>query len=143
MKTRARTPILLAAALAGALVVVAVAQDAKPGTEEWVAPSRAAKKKNPVEASDASLGRGKALYVAECLSCHGASGKGDGPGVKDLEKKPEDLSLPKTQDQPDGALYWKISEGRKPMPAMGEKWSENQRWDVVNYLRTFKPKTGK
>ena len=135
-----KTPILLAAALTAALAAIAVAQDAKPSAEEWVAPARAAKKKNPVEANDASFARGKELYTAECFSCHGATGKGDGPGVKDLEKKPEDLSLAKTQDQTDGALFWKISEGRKPMPALGEKWNENQRWDVVNYLRTFKPK---
>lgn len=139
-----KTPILFAAALTGALLVaIAVAQDAKPGAEEWVAPARAAKKKNPVAADEASIGRAKQLYVQECLSCHGASGKGDGPGIKDLEKKPEDLSLAKAQEQSDGALFWKISEGRKPMPALGEKWTENQRWDVVNYTRTFKPKTEK
>lgn len=134
-----KTPILLAAALTALVAAIAVAQDAKPG-EEWVAPARAAKKKNPVEVNDASIARGKELYTAECFSCHGATGKGDGPGVKDLEKKPEDLSLAKTQDQTDGALFWKISEGRKPMPAMAEKWDENKRWDVVNYLRTFKKK---
>ena len=137
MKTKIQT--LLAVASITALAAIALAQD-KPATEEWVAPARAAKKKNPVEANDASIARGKELYAAECLSCHGTTGKGDGPGIKDLEKKPEDLSLPKTQDQSDGALFWKISEGRKPMPAMTEKWNENQRWDVVNYIRTFKKK---
>lgn len=139
-----KTPIVLAGLLAGGLLLAtALGQEKTGSAEEWVAPARAAKKKNPVAADEASIGRGKELYAQECLSCHGATGKGDGPGVKDLEKKPEDLSLPKAQDQSDGALFWKISEGRKPMPALGEKWTEQQRWDVVNYTRTFKPKTAK
>lgn len=133
-----KTPILLTGALIGALAIAALAQDSKSAADEWVAPSRAAKKKNPIAADANSIARGKALYGQECLSCHGPTGKGDGSAAKDLEKKPADLALPATQDQSDGALFWKISEGKKPMPAMSEKWNEQQRWDALNYIRTFK-----
>lgn len=120
-----------------ALALAAPAHDTKTGADEWIVPARAAKKKNPVTADAASLAKGKELYAQECMSCHGATGKGDGPAVKDLEKSPGDLSSAATQSHTDGALFYKITEGRKPMPALGEKWSEDQRWAVVNYVRSL------
>ena len=104
--------------------------------EEWVAPARAAARKNPAKADAASLARGKAVYIAECASCHGNSGRGDGPSAKDLEKSPGDMT--KVGSQSDGALFWKITEGKKPMASFSTKLTEQQRWDVVNYLRTLK-----
>lgn len=136
-------PLLIAAVLGGALalssafVLTAAAHDGKTGADDWVVPARAAKKKNPVVADASSLAKGKELYAQECMSCHGPTGKGDGPAVKDLEKHPGDLSGAMTQSHTDGALFYKISEGRKPMPALGEKLSEDQRWAVVNYIRTL------
>jgi len=122
-------------ALITCLFVIAAFAD-----EPWVAPARAAKRKNPITADDASLAKGKALYTKECLSCHGEKGKGDGPAVKDLEKKPGDLSDPKLWEQSDGALFFKLTEGRKPMPSMEQAFTEEQRWQVINYVRTFAPK---
>ena len=104
--------------------------------EHWEAPARASAKKSPVAADAASIGRGKAIYTAECASCHGNSGKGDGPSAKDLEVSPGDMT--KLGSHSDGALYWKITEGKKPMPSFAKKLTEPQRWDVVNYLRTLK-----
>jgi mono/diheme cytochrome c family protein len=108
--------------------------------EPWVAPSRAAKKKNPVVLDENSLAKGKVLYIKECLSCHGPTGKGDGPGAKDLEVKPHDLSAPKLREQTDGALFWKITEGRKPMPGYAQTFSDEDRWHLVNYIRSLVPK---
>jgi len=42
--------------------------------------------------------------------------------------------------QTDGAIFWKISEGNSPMPAFQEAFSDAQRWDIVNYVRTLAPK---
>jgi len=52
-----------------------------------------------------------------------------------LEKKPADLST-KVKAQTDGALFWKISEGRSPMVSW-KSLSETQRWELVNYIKTF------
>lgn len=137
-----RALLLIASVLGVAsLVAGALAQDSKGSAEEWIAPARAAKKRNPIEANEASLANGKALYVKECASCHGDKGKGDGPAVKDLEKKPGDLSLPKLWEQTDGALFWKLTEGRKPMPSYTQTMSEEDRWHVINYMRTLAPKS--
>ncbi len=38
------------------------------------------------------------------------------------------------------AIFWKISEGNSPMPAFQEAFSDEQRWDIVNYVRTLAPK---
>ena len=134
---------LMTALLAGALATfTALAQTTPNSADEWVVPARAEKKKNPVATEDTSLAKGKALYTKECLSCHGPAGKGDGPAVKDLEKKPGDLSDPKLWEQTDGALFFKITEGRRPMPSMEKAFTEDERWLVINYVRTFAPKPG-
>ena len=105
--------------------------------EEWKAPPRAARKKNPIPADDKSKAAGKNVYIAQCLSCHGNSGKGDGPASKDLNPKPHDLNEPKVAAQTDGALFWKLTEGRKPMPSFEKLITEDERWHVINYIRTF------
>ena len=106
--------------------------------EEWKAPARAAKKRNPVAADARSLASGKQIYDRECASCHGAGGKGDGPSAKDLERPAGDLTdMTRAGIHTDGELFWKITEGKKPMPALEDKLSEPERWDVVNYIRVF------
>jgi mono/diheme cytochrome c family protein len=121
--------ILITCCFAVVLTVVATTQD------NWAAPARAAAKKNPVAVDATSLARGKTVYTAECFSCHGPSGKGDGPASSGLEKNPGNLT--KLQGQSDGALFWKVTQGKTPMPTFAQKLSEQQRWDVVNYIQTL------
>jgi len=117
-----------------------------PSTDgTWVAPARAARKQNPVAADAKSLAQGKEIYLAACLPCHGSAGKGDGPAGTTLERNgvpihPGNLSDPKRWEDTDGALFWKLTEGKTPMPAWGETLSEDQRWSVINYIRTLAPK---
>ncbi len=79
-----------------------------------------------------------------CLPCHGPQGKGDGPASISLERngariRPGNLSDPRMWQQPDGALFWKITEGNTPMPAFGETLSEDQRWEIIDFVRTLAP----
>src|SRR2546422_10978578 len=83
----------------------------------WSAPAQAARKANPVSSNESSIARGKEFYVKECLACHGASGKGDGPKAGELKVHPGDLSNTRMRQQSDGALFWKITEGKTPMPS--------------------------
>lgn len=122
------------------LATVSVSYSADPPAEEWKAPARAARKENPVASDEASFAAGKKLYDGNCLACHGAGGKGDGPAAKDLKVKPKDLADDAVVKQSDGALFWKLTEGRPPMPATDKTLSETERWQVINYTRTFAKK---
>ncbi|GAB2821044.1 c-type cytochrome [Ferruginibacter profundus] len=106
--------------------------------KEWKAPATADAKKNPLTADAATLAAGKKIYVSECLSCHGKKGKGDGASAKDLDIPAGDFTKATTQGQSDGALYWKVSEGRKPMPSFKKKLNETQIWQSIVYMRTLK-----
>jgi len=106
-------------------------------TEAWTVPAGKAEKQNPIPLNEESVARGKTLYERECLSCHGVSGKGDGPAARDLERSPGDLSDPTLRDQTDGELFWKITIGRRPMPGYRKLFTSEERWQVVNYLRTL------
>src|SRR5690349_8832689 len=117
------------------LLIAAVAVADNP--DDWPVPARAARKKNPIPADDKSIAAGKTVYTAQCLSCHGNAGKGDGPASKDLNPKPHDLGAPNVRAQTDGALFWKLTEGKKPMPSFDKLISEDERWHVINYVRTF------
>lgn len=121
----------------GVLAVAVFAAGLWAAEEEWKAPSFRARKKNPVAADAQSISIGKTLYIQECLSCHGTVGRGDGSAAKDLEIPPGDLSSPSVADQTDGALFWKISTGRAPMPTFETLMTEEQRWHTVNYIRTL------
>jgi mono/diheme cytochrome c family protein len=108
--------------------------------DKWTAPARAAAKKNPVPANETSIALGKKIYERQCLACHGTKGKGDGPVATHLEKRPGNLASPKLWEQSDGALFWKVNEGHRPMPTFKNVMSDEERWPVINYIRTLAPK---
>lgn len=95
---------------------------------------------NPIPAASDSIAAGEALYQDHCVLCHGASGKGDGPGGLALSPPPADLTyhtIPGVHT--DGELYYWISRGmpRTAMPAFESLLDENQRWNLVNFIRTL------
>jgi mono/diheme cytochrome c family protein len=138
--TRARVSkgLLIMGALCAFSAAAAMALQPGPPAP-WVAPARAAKKANPEHRDANSIQVGKRIFERECLSCHGAKGLGDGPKAADLERHPGNLALPAMWDESDGALFWKISEGNAPMPATKTLLSEDERWHVINYVRTLAP----
>lgn len=115
-------------------VSIACAQHGAP----WNAPKTVVNMKNPFPADASSLERGKNSYQVDCLRCHGKDGKGDGLRAMKLQKKVTNLGSDTIQKQADGELFWKISEARRPMPLT--QLTDDQRWDIVNYIRTFKGK---
>jgi len=105
--------------------------------EDWEAPARAAKIENPVTADPQSIAAGKVLYQQQCLACHDKMGKGNGSAAIALERPPADLSMPMMWKHSDGALFWKITEGRRPMPSFEKLLTDDERWQVVDYIRTL------
>lgn len=107
---------------------------------EWIAPEGVNSGINPLKGNAAATEEGKKLFMQACAVCHGDKGKGDGIGGMSLIPKPGNFTLEKTQGQSDGALFWKMSEGRAPMASYKAILTSTQRWQLVNYLRTLKKK---
>ena len=108
--------------------------------DRWKAPEGAKNLKNPVGAANkvASVKRGAKIFKTRCMICHGTLGKGDGIGGKALNPKPQNLTLSMVQNQTDGEIFWKVANGRNDMIKWGPILSEEQRWDIINYVRTLK-----
>ena len=117
-----------------ALVSMNVDQQAKP----WVVPANYKSMKNPVKPGDASNKAGQALYTKNCTSCHGKAGLGDGVKARALKQFPGDFSKADFQSQTDGDHFYKTKMGRGEMPKYEGKMTDDDIWNVVNYMRTFK-----
>ena len=104
-------------------------------TDMYAAKDEAASIPNPVPASAESIERGAAFYATNCLLCHGESGTGDGLVGEKFDTSPADLNDEYTQDQTDGQLFFTLTRGRDAMPFYRDALSQNERWDVINYLR--------
>src|SRR5262245_37939980 len=106
-------------------------------SEKWLSPAPSAAKKNPIATTQESIAAGQKIYSKTCMNCHGKTGDADGPAVIELNIHPARLSDPQLDTESDGALFWKITTGKKPMPAYGKRLSETDRWNLVNYVRTL------
>lgn len=123
-----------------ATFLVSAAASGQSAPADWVVPERRARRANPVAASQESVAGGSEVYRRECLSCHGKSGRGDGSKASELKTKVADLTSPRVREQSDGALFWKITEGRGDMPSNRTALTDEERWNVVNYIRSLTPK---
>ena len=97
---------------------------------------------NPLPQTVETLEEGKAIYTRECLVCHGDAGTGNGPYKDGLQPSPPDFSDGSygTLADPsytDADYFWRISEGLpwSAMPSWKLRYSEEDRWKVVYYLR--------
>ena len=128
---------LLAIAAAGAALTAftspAMAQTVAP----WVAPASASAKKNPFAGNAGAAAEGKKNFMTACSPCHGTSGRGDGPAAPALNPKPANYTTKVISAESDGALFWKLSEGRGAMVPFKGALSEKQRWELITYIRTL------
>ena len=129
-----RTAVLTALGL----LLGGVAAATSISTTQWQAPAPDAAKRNPLSANQTSIAAGQKLYTKTCAPCHGPSGDGDGRAAVELGIQPARLS--ESRSESDGALFWKITNGKKPMPGYGMRLSETDRWSLINYIRTLSGK---
>jgi mono/diheme cytochrome c family protein len=103
----------------------------------WQAPGNAASRPNPLTQRPEAAAGGQKLFHRNCVECHGDNGSGL------VKKHAADLQLPVVQQQTDGTLFWKITNGNpdRGMPSFS-KLPELQRWQIVLYLRSLKSDSG-
>lgn len=104
----------------------------------WMVPPAEKARKNPLTVSEANLNAAKTIYSDKCANCHGDTGKGDGSDAMMYDPAPSDLTdSAKVNKLTDGEIFYQITEGRKPMPSFKKKLTEEQRWQLVLFVRAF------
>jgi copper transport protein len=90
---------------------------------------------NPIEATEASIDRGRMLFMSNCAQCHGETGRGDGPLAPSLALPPANL-YDHIPFHPDQFFFGVITKGLSGvMPAFEEVIVEEDRWNILNFLR--------
>jgi cbb3-type cytochrome c oxidase subunit III len=131
----------------GGLIITGVMLVAFARAEPTTAPSSTAQPPNDSRSSSA---RGKTVYDAHCVECHGVDGRGDGPAAHVLNPKPRDFTAARykirtteTGSLPtDDDLLRSIDQGLAgtSMPGWSPLLSDADRRDVVGYIKTFSPR---
>ena len=103
--------------------------------EPWLVPASADSLVNPYSIEPLTLPQGQEIYTIYCAPCHGQHGKADGSAARSLRIKPLKFQDKTVGSQTNGALFWKIREGRGEMPSFRVLLSEEQKWQLVEYIR--------
>jgi cytochrome c553 len=132
-------------AIAETPVKKATSQKQKSVEELPDIPDAARERRSPVTRSDQTLRTARALWLTHCETCHGTSGKGDGPNARLHERRkghaPRNLTDPNVQENlTDGEIFWRVTKGiidgdNIIMPTYESKTTETERWLLVLYVR--------
>lgn len=109
-------------------------------SKKWVAPASANELKNPYKDDPSALVEGKKIYMATCAVCHGESGKGNGAASVTLNPHPANFLSIDVENESDGAIYWKLTEGNPPMASYKSLLTDDQRWKLVTFIRSLEKK---
>jgi mono/diheme cytochrome c family protein len=140
MSARSPTGLL---SLGAVTLLVALSVHGTPAAREarqtdWTIPADAAELKSPLTASPEVLEQGASVFESRCRKCHGPEGKGDGP-LSDPAHPAADLTAgPRSALAPDGVLFYRIWNGRKPMPAFKAELTREEVWSVVEHVKSLR-----
>jgi mono/diheme cytochrome c family protein len=130
-------PLMTVPLMTVLLPAVLLVMAATPASAEWKAPVEAEGYKNIINSSAKSIEAGRKVYVKYCQICHGEKGDGKGASFQSLTVPPAAFNTKSSQSQSDGSLAWKILSGKGPMPSWAPVLSEDDIWNVINYIRIF------
>ena len=121
-----------------------------PGAGQNVTSQPTASVTNPVRSTPESIAAGKRAYDANCAACHGNLAQGAvkaGMTISIIEeqrgKQPPDLTDEQwDHGSSDGEIYAVIKRGVPPtmMPGYDGRIPDDDIWNIVNYLRTLRPR---
>ncbi len=133
--------VLLAVLVLASLTLTACGGGTAKKEEPKPVPAEFAGKTNPLGADAAAAGM--EVFSLNCASCHGETGKGDGPAGASLDPRPADL-VAEQASLKDDFLFWVISEGGSAaglspsMASYKDLLSEEEIWQIVSYIRSLK-----
>lgn len=107
----------------------------------WIAPKYANDIKNPYKGDEKATAKGKKLFNSMCYICHGKTGEGNGFAGVSLTPRPANFLSTFVKNETDGAIFWKMTEGKPPMASYKDLLTEDQRWDLVCYIRKLQEKS--
>lgn len=115
----------------------------------WTPPARSASASDPTSESAAMLSRGRHVYTANCATCHGVNGDGNGMAAHMFRVGPRDFrqgvykfrSTPSGLLPTDDDLLRTVTEGIRWTGMVGRPdLAEVDRRAVVQYLKTLSPR---
>jgi mono/diheme cytochrome c family protein len=104
--------------------------------QEWTVPDDKKGKLSTFSFDDNTRKLGLKVYTTNCMSCHGAPGKGT---FLKLVPPPPDPASDKMQKNSDGEMFYKVQTGKGQMPSFRNVLSSDEIWQVISYIRTFNP----
>ncbi|WP_162417576.1 c-type cytochrome [Cyclobacterium roseum] len=119
-------------------LIFSCTQGQKNIDSHWDLPDSVSRLSSPLPAAETHVKAGQELFNMYCAACHGEYGRGDGAAGQAMGAQPADLHSERIQSQSDGVLFYKITEGKAVMPSFRSVLTEQQRWQLVRYLRNLK-----
>jgi mono/diheme cytochrome c family protein len=114
--------------------ILCLLADSSIAQTPWIVPADRNAKLSTTVFTEQNQTSGKDLYQTNCKSCHGDPGKNN---VIKLVPPPPDPATTQLQQNTDGALHYKISEGRGAMPAFKNVLISTDIWNLIAYLRSY------
>lgn len=124
------------------VVAMGLSMAAAPAWRDQILAQQAAVRTNPVADTPESRAQGQTIYTNNCMPCHGPTGRGDGPVGVTLRPAPANLQVHMIPGaHSDAQIFDWVTNGypNSPMPAFGEILTEDERWNLLNYIRTLTP----
>jgi mono/diheme cytochrome c family protein len=116
-----------------------------PGLVCLLAAALAAQKPGPEPFTRKSIAQGKQMFLIHCVNCHDEDGRG-------LNRRDFNSTAPADLTDPENylhgvspeAIFASIRNGTKEdMPAFQGKLSDDQIWNIVNFVRNLWPEEKK
>ncbi|WP_321299854.1 cytochrome c [Marinifilum fragile] len=119
-----------------ALFLIFIFSGSLANAQGWTVPSSAKKKQNPYEATAKNISSGKKIYNLNCKSCHGDPTMANMLPLAPVA--PTDLGSQNFLVQSsDGEIYYKVNKGQGAMPTFEKTLSDEDKWMVITFLRSF------
>jgi len=118
------------------LPVILILSITRSFCQAWEVPEDQKGVVSPFWFTPETMKAGKEIYMKNCKSCHGIPGQ---KNFANITPQPGDPSSEKFRNQTDGEFFYRVTTGKTPMPTFGLILSEDERWKVISYIRSFHP----